>query len=55
MGDDIVRVIGILAALILATAGLRGRKIGLSDGLRMGALWVFVFVVVALVASILAP
>lgn len=53
MGDDIVRIIGIVAALVLVTAGMRGRQIGLSDGLRMGALWAFAFVAVALLASVL--
>lgn len=53
IGDDIVRIIGILASLILVAAGLRGRQIGLSDGLRMGALWAFAFIAVALLASVL--
>lgn len=52
-GDDIVRLIGIAASLILVGAGLRGRQIGLSDGLRMAALWLFAFVAVALVASVI--
>lgn len=52
-GDDIVRLIGIAASLILVGAGLRGRQIGLSDGARMAALWLFAFVAVALMASIL--
>ncbi len=54
IGDDFVRIIGIIAALVLVTTGIRGRQIGLSDGLRMGALWAFLFVVVALIASVLA-
>lgn len=52
-GDDIVRIVGIAAALVLATAGLRGQQIGLSDGLRMAALWAFLFVAVALAFSVL--
>jgi len=53
MGDDIVRIIALFGALVLAAAGLRGQRIGLSDGLRMAALWVFAFVVIALLASVL--
>ncbi len=53
-GDYLVRIIGIIASLVLVTAGLRGRQIGLSDGLRMGALWIFAFVAVALVASMVS-
>jgi len=53
MGNDIVRIIALLAALVLGVAGLRGQRIGLSDGLRMAALWVFAFLVVALLASAL--
>ncbi|WP_231468780.1 hypothetical protein [Novosphingobium sp. CECT 9465] len=52
-GDDIVRMIGIIGALVLVSAGLRGRQIGLSDGLRMAALWAFVFVAAALTFSVL--
>lgn len=53
MSDDIVRIIGILMALVLVMANVRGQRIGLSDGLRMAALWAFLFVAVALVFSII--
>ncbi len=53
MSDDIVRVIGIAMALVLVVANLRGQRIGLSEGLRMAALWGFLFVAVALVFSVL--
>lgn len=53
MSDDIVRIIGIVMALILVMANLRGQRIGLSDGLRMAALWGFLFVAVALVFTML--
>lgn len=52
-GDEIVRLIGIAMALVLLIANLRGRQIGLSDGLRMGALWAFLFVAVALVFAVI--
>lgn len=51
-GDDIARIIALAMALVLAVANLRGRQIGLSDGLRMAALWGFIFVAVALVFSV---
>ncbi|MFM2372473.1 MAG: hypothetical protein RIS85_2195 [Pseudomonadota bacterium] len=40
-------------ALILVMANLRGQRIGLSDGVRMGALWAFLFVIVALVFTVI--
>ena len=52
-GNDVVRLISIALALILVVANLRGQRIGLSDGLRMAALWGFLFVAVALVFSII--
>ncbi|HQS95970.1 MAG TPA: hypothetical protein PK823_05665 [Novosphingobium sp.] len=51
--DDIVRLIGVAMAMVLLVANLRGRQIGLSDGLRMSALWAFLFVVVALVFTVI--
>jgi hypothetical protein len=51
-GDDITRIIGLTMALVLAVANLRGRQIGLSEGLRMAALWGFLFLAVALVFSV---
>jgi len=47
-----VRIVALAMALVLAVANLRGRQIGLSDGLRMAALWGFIFVAVALVFSV---
>lgn len=52
-GDQIVRLIGIVMALVLLIANLRGRQFGLSDTLRMTALWVFLFVALALVFSLI--
>lgn len=52
-GDDLVRLIGIVMAMILLAANLRGRQIGLPDGLRMAALWAFLFVACAVVFSII--
>lgn len=52
-GDDIVRLIGVAMAMILLVANLRGRQIGLSDRLRMAALWAFLFVVVALIFTVI--
>ncbi|MFN3457809.1 MAG: hypothetical protein ACK4Z8_09565 [Novosphingobium sp.] len=40
-------------ALVLAVVSLRGQRIGLSDGLRMAALWAFLITVVALVFAVL--
>lgn len=53
MSDDVVRIIGILMALVLVMANVRGQRIGLSDGLRMAALWAFLFVAVTLVFLII--
>ena len=52
-GDDIVRIIGIAMALVLVIANLRGRRIGLSEGLRAAALWGFLFIAAAVVFSVL--
>lgn len=51
--DQIVRVIGLIMALVLLVANLRGQRIGLSEGLRMGALWAFLILVAALLFSVL--
>ncbi len=53
MGNDVVRIIAIAMALVLVVASLRGQKFGLSEGLRMAALWCFLFIAVALVFSVL--
>lgn len=50
---DTVRIIGISLALVLAVANFKGREIGLPDSLRMAALWAFLFIVFALVFSVL--
>lgn len=50
--DDVVRLIGIAMALVLVVANLRGQRIGLSDGLRMAALWGFLILTVTLVFSL---
>lgn len=50
---DTVRIIGISLALVLAVANFKSREIELSDGLRMAALWAFLFIVFALVFSVL--
>lgn len=52
-GDDVVKLIGIAMAMVLLIANLRGGQIGLSEGLRMGALWAFLFVAVALVFTVI--
>ncbi|MEL0253329.1 MAG: hypothetical protein VW935_15510 [Novosphingobium sp.] len=51
--SDFARIIGIGLALVLVVANLKGRQIGLSEGLRMAALWGFLIVAAALVFSIL--
>lgn len=51
--NDTVRLIGIFMALVLVVANLRGQRIGLSDGLRMAALWGFLIVTVTLVFSVM--
>lgn len=51
--NDVVRLIGITIALVLVVANLRGQRIGLSEGLRMAALWGFLIMTVALVFSVL--
>lgn len=50
---DTVRIIGISMALVLAIANFKGREIGLSDGLRMAALWAFLFMVGAVIFTVL--
>lgn len=50
---DLVRILGIGMALVLAIAGLKGRGIGLSDGVRMAALWAFLIIALALIFSVL--
>ncbi|HQS69180.1 MULTISPECIES: hypothetical protein [unclassified Novosphingobium] len=52
-GNDVAQIIGIAMAMVLIIANLRGKQIGLSEGLRMGALWAFLFVAVALVFSVI--
>lgn len=51
--QDLVRIIGIGMALVLVIANLRGQRIGLSDGLRMAALWAFLILATTLVFSVL--
>mgnify|MGYP001557501772 CR=1 FL=1 len=51
--QDLVRIIGIGMALVLVIANLRGQRIGLSEGLRMAALWAFLIVAATLVFSVL--
>jgi hypothetical protein len=51
-GDDITRIIALTLALVLAVSNLRGRQMGLSEGLRMAALWGFLFVAAALVFAV---
>ncbi|MCY1671738.1 hypothetical protein OVA07_12075 [Novosphingobium sp. SL115] len=53
MSEEIVRITGIVMALVLAVANLRGARIGLSEGMRMAALWTFLFVAGALIFSVL--
>lgn len=50
---DLARIIGLGMSLILVIANLKGREIGLSDGLRIVALWGFMIVMLALVFSVL--
>lgn len=51
-GDEVVRIIGIIAALVLLITSVRGKQIGLSDGLKMASLWAFAFVALALIATL---
>lgn len=53
-GDDITRIVGLSMSLVLIVANLRGKQLGLSDGLRMAALWGFLITAIALVFSIVA-
>lgn len=50
---DIARIVAIGMSLVLVIAGLKGRAIGLGDGLRMAALWAFVIIAVALVFTVI--
>lgn len=47
--SDLVRIIAIGLALVLVIANLKGRQIGLPDGLRMAALWGLLIVAAAIV------
>lgn len=49
ISSDFARIIGIVLALVLVVANLKGRQIGLSDGLRMAALWGFLIIAATLV------
>ncbi|MFN4134028.1 MAG: hypothetical protein ACK4G2_00125 [Novosphingobium sp.] len=51
--DQIVRLIGLVMVLVLLVANLRGQRIGLSEGLRMAALWGFLILAAALLFSVL--
>lgn len=38
------RIVGVGIALLLVVSNLKGRQIGMSDGLRMAALWGFLII-----------
>lgn len=47
------RIDGVGIALLLVVSNLKGRQIGMSDGLRMAALWGFLIITLTLVFSLL--
>lgn len=51
-GDQIVQLIAIFASLVLVTAGLSGHRLSWSKGVRLGLIWVGIFVIVTLFISI---
>ncbi|MGV3511972.1 MAG: hypothetical protein ACO1OX_08225 [Novosphingobium sp.] len=51
--DDLAWIIGVGMSLALVVASLKGRQMGLSDGLRMATLWGFLIVALTLVFTTL--
>lgn len=49
---QIVSLIALLAWLVLVASGLRGRGLDWSKGMRLGVIWVGIFLVVTLFISI---
>lgn len=53
-GDQLVQLIAIFGSLVLVTAGLSGHRLSWSKGVRLGLIWVGIFVIVTLFISIVA-
>ena len=51
-GDQLVQLIAIFASLVLVSAGLAGRGLSWSKGLRLGLIWAGLFVIVTLFIAI---
>lgn len=49
---QIVSLVGLTAWLVLVAAGLRGRGLNWSKGIRLGMIWLGIFLVVTLFVSI---
>ena len=52
MSDEIDRIIGILAALILAGSALRSKRIPIADRLRMAMIWLMIFAAAGLIFTL---
>lgn len=50
--DQIVSLIAIFGSLVLVSAGLAGRRLTWSKGLRLGLIWVAIFLIVILFIAI---
>ena len=50
---QIVSIVALIAWLVLVAAGLRGRGLNWSSGMRLGMMWVGIFLMVTLFISLL--
>lgn len=53
-GDQLVQLIAIFAALVLATSGLAAHRLSWSKGVRMALVWAGIFTIATLFISIVA-
>ena len=53
-GFQIVSVVALLAWLALAASGLRGLGLDLSKGVRLGVVWIGIFLVATLFISVVS-
>lgn len=51
-GDQLVQLIAIFGSLVLVTAGLASHRLSWSKGIRLGMIWVGLFIIVTLFISI---
>lgn len=51
---QVVSLVALVAWLILVAAGLRGRGLNWSSGMRLGMIWVGIFLIVTLFISVIS-